>query len=40
MLQKGASRKHYQNLPKKYQQVVSELSSLLRLAIALARRQK
>jgi len=31
---------HYQNLPKKYQQVVSELSALLRLAIALDRRQK
>ncbi|NET24754.1 Ppx/GppA phosphatase family protein [Okeania sp. SIO1I7] len=35
-------KKHenYQNLPKKYQQMVSQLSALLRLAIALDRRQK
>ncbi|MGB3514494.1 MAG: Ppx/GppA phosphatase family protein [Microcoleaceae cyanobacterium] len=35
-------KKHenYQNLPKKYRQVVSELSALLRLAVALDRRQK
>ncbi|NEN88868.1 MAG: Ppx/GppA family phosphatase [Okeania sp. SIO3H1] len=35
-------KKHenYQNLPKKYQQIVSQLSALLRLAIALDRRQK
>ncbi|MCL2924272.1 MAG: Ppx/GppA family phosphatase [Trichodesmium sp. MAG_R04] len=31
---------YYQNLPKKYQQVVSQLSALLRLAVALDRRQK
>ena len=31
---------HYQNLPRKYQQVVSQLSALLRLAVALDRRQK
>ncbi|MEB3341121.1 Ppx/GppA phosphatase family protein [Okeania sp.] len=30
---------HYHNLPKKYQQLVSELSALLRLAVALDRRQ-
>ncbi|MDJ0557380.1 MAG: Ppx/GppA phosphatase family protein [Microcoleaceae cyanobacterium MO_207.B10] len=35
-------KKHenYYNLPKKYRQVVSELSALLRLAVALDRRQK
>ncbi|NEP83742.1 MAG: Ppx/GppA family phosphatase [Okeania sp. SIO3B3] len=35
-------KKHenYQNLPKKYQQMVSQLSALLRLAVALDRRQK
>ena len=31
---------HYQILPKRYQEMVSQLSSLLRLAVALDRRQK